>query len=94
MTSALHHDVWTDRLTHCRSFYEQHQFTCELTGRQNLPFKIAMQSEVLGSTGIDNSFPEALKEPLLRKLNLNTDGRLEHLVDLAYEVRLYHNFTT
>ncbi|ORY83904.1 ATP-utilizing chromatin assembly and remodelling N-terminal-domain-containing protein [Protomyces lactucae-debilis] len=67
------------------SFYEQHQFTCELTGRQNLPFKIAMQSEVQGSTGIDNSFPEALKEPLLRRLNLHTDGRLEHLVDLAFE---------
>jgi ATP-utilising chromatin assembly and remodelling N-terminal len=36
--------------------------------------------------GVDQAFPEALKEPVLRKIQFSTVSRLDHLVEDVYEV--------
>jgi len=34
---------------------------------------------------VDQQFPEALKEPVLRKIQFSTNSRLDHLVEYIYE---------
>ena len=57
----------------------------------------ALKSEVLhlqeivvtqkrAARGVDQAFPEALKEPVLRKIQFSTISRLDHLVEHVYEV--------
>ncbi|WEW61188.1 DDT domain-containing protein [Emydomyces testavorans] len=42
-------------------------------------------SEAEGSKEVDNSFPEALKDPVLRKVQFSTVSRIDSLVDQVYE---------
>ncbi|KAK9455850.1 ATP-utilizing chromatin assembly and remodelling N-terminal-domain-containing protein [Dipodascopsis uninucleata] len=67
-------------------FYNQRRFICELTGHSNLSFFEALESETSESKEVDETFPEALKEPVLRRVQFSTVSRLDHLVDEIYNL--------
>lgn len=52
-------------------------FGSELTGIQKRAAK-----------GVDQTFPEALKEPVLRRIQFSTVSRLDHLVEQIYDARV------
>ncbi|KAI9750260.1 MAG: hypothetical protein M4579_006539 [Chaenotheca gracillima] len=66
-------------------FYKQRRFICEITGHSSLTFFEAMQSEMSESKGVDESFPDALKEPVLRRVQFSTISRIDSLVDFIYD---------
>lgn len=67
------------------SFYRQHIFQCELSGRIHLTFFEALKSERKQSALVHRSFPEALKGPILRSVQFYVTGRIDELVDLVYD---------
>ena len=60
-------------------------FQCELTGKSNLTYFEACQSEALQTAAIQKRFPEPLKEPVLRAAQFQITGRLDNLVDQVAE---------
>ncbi|KAL4892284.1 ATP-utilizing chromatin assembly and remodelling N-terminal-domain-containing protein [Aspergillus ambiguus] len=66
-------------------FYKQRKFICEITGHSGLNFFEALRSELEESREVNNSFPEALKEPILRRIQFSTVSRVDNLVDEIYE---------
>ena len=50
-----------------------------------MTFFEALKSETHGSKEVDSAFPEALKEPVLRKVQFSTTSRIDHLVDEVYD---------
>jgi hypothetical protein len=67
-------------------FYKQRKFICEITGHSGLNFFEALRSEMEESREVNNSFPEALKGPILRRVQFSTVSRVDNLVDEIYEV--------
>ncbi|CAO1613341.1 unnamed protein product [Sympodiomycopsis kandeliae] len=67
------------------SFYNQPIFQDELTGRQNLTFFQAIQSERDETAKLHRRFPEALKSPVLKAVQFIITGRLDNLVDLVFD---------
>lgn len=65
-------------------FYNQKKFICELTGHSCLTYFEALESEMRETEQVMNSFPEALKEPILRKVQFSQITRLDALVDYVY----------
>jgi ATP-utilising chromatin assembly and remodelling N-terminal len=45
----------------------------------------ALKSEKQAARGVDQAFPESLKEPVLRKIQFSTVSRLDHLVENIYD---------
>ncbi|OJJ37605.1 hypothetical protein ASPWEDRAFT_461308 [Aspergillus wentii DTO 134E9] len=66
-------------------FYKQRRFICEITGHSGLNFFEALSSEMEESREVNNSFPDALKEPILRRIQFSTVSRVDNLVDEIYE---------
>ncbi|KAK9476429.1 ATP-utilizing chromatin assembly and remodelling N-terminal-domain-containing protein [Lipomyces japonicus] len=66
-------------------FYNQRRFICEITGHSNLSFFEALRSETSEGREVDETFPDSLKEPVLRRVQFCTVSRLDHLVDEVYE---------
>lgn len=66
-------------------FYKQRRFICEITGHSGLNFFEAMRSEMEESREVNSSFPEALREPILRRIQFSTVSRVDNLVDEIYE---------
>ncbi|KAL4916582.1 ATP-utilizing chromatin assembly and remodelling N-terminal-domain-containing protein [Aspergillus aurantiobrunneus] len=66
-------------------FYKQRKFICEITGHSGLNFFEAFRSEMEESREVNNSFPEALKGPILRRTQFSTVSRVDNLVDEIYE---------
>ncbi|KAL8674442.1 MAG: hypothetical protein Q9168_001175 [Polycauliona sp. 1 TL-2023] len=62
-------------------FYRQKRFSCEITGHSGLNFFDAFQSESAASGEVEDAFPDALKGPILRKVQFSTVSRLDTLVD-------------
>ncbi|KAL1961137.1 hypothetical protein VTO42DRAFT_3082 [Malbranchea cinnamomea] len=67
------------------NFYKQKRFICEITGHSGLTFFEALRSETENSKEVDNSFPEALKEHVLRRIQFSTISRIDSLVDQVYD---------
>jgi ATP-utilising chromatin assembly and remodelling N-terminal/DDT domain/WSTF, HB1, Itc1p, MBD9 motif 1 len=63
----------------------QKRFICEITGHSGLNFFDAQKSEAIGSQEVDSSFPEALREPVLRRVQFSTISRIDNLVDQVFE---------
>jgi ATP-utilising chromatin assembly and remodelling N-terminal/DDT domain/WSTF, HB1, Itc1p, MBD9 motif 1 len=63
----------------------QKRFICEITGHSGLSFFDAQKSEAIGSQEVDSSFPEALREPVLRKVQFSTISRIDNLVDKVFD---------
>ncbi|KAJ9215573.1 transcriptional regulator family: DDT [Paecilomyces variotii] len=66
-------------------FYKQRRFICEITGHSGLTFFEALKSEMDESKELNNAFPDALKEPILRRVQFSTVSRIDNLVDEVYE---------
>ncbi|GAD91811.1 DDT domain protein [Paecilomyces variotii No. 5] len=66
-------------------FYKQRRFICEITGHSGLTFFEALKSEMDESKELNNAFPDALKEPILRRVQFSTVSRVDNLVDEVYE---------
>jgi ATP-utilising chromatin assembly and remodelling N-terminal/DDT domain/WSTF, HB1, Itc1p, MBD9 motif 1 len=50
-----------------------------------LNFFDAQKSEAIGSQEVDSSFPESLREPVLRRVQFSTTSRIDNLVDQVFE---------
>ena len=50
-----------------------------------MSFFDAQKSEAIGSQEVDSSFPEALREPVLRRVQFSTTSRIDNLVDQVFE---------
>ncbi|KAH1492060.1 hypothetical protein KXV92_008155 [Aspergillus fumigatus] len=66
-------------------FYKQKRFICEITGHSGLTFFEALRSEMEESREVNNAFPDALKGPILRRIQFSTVSRVDNLVDEIYE---------
>ncbi|KAL5085358.1 hypothetical protein Trisim1_010584 [Trichoderma cf. simile WF8] len=66
-------------------FYKQRRFNDEITGHSGLTFFEAYTSERAGGQEVEAAFPEALKGPILRKVQFQTISRLDNLVDMVYD---------
>lgn len=66
-------------------FYKQRRFICQITGHSGLSFFEALKSEQAGAQEVEEAFPEALKGPILRRVQFQTISRIDSLVDLIYE---------
>ncbi|KAL1842727.1 hypothetical protein VTJ49DRAFT_4365 [Mycothermus thermophilus] len=66
-------------------FYKQKRFICTITGHSGLTFFEALESELTGAAEVDQAFPEALKGPILRRVQFSTVSRIDTLVDQIYE---------
>lgn len=67
-------------------YYNRKKFVCEITGNSCLTFFQAIESEEKEIEEVERSFPEALKEHILRFLQFNRITRLDQLVDKVYLV--------
>lgn len=66
-------------------FYKQRRFNDQITGHSGLTFFEAFNSELTGGREVEATFPEALKGPILRKVQFQTVSRLDNLVDLIFD---------
>ncbi|KAF2963671.1 hypothetical protein GQX73_g9897 [Xylaria multiplex] len=66
-------------------FYNQPRFICQITGHSSLTFFEALKSELAGAQEVDQAFPEALKGPVLRRVQFQTISRIDTLVDMIYD---------
>ncbi|KFA65457.1 hypothetical protein S40285_00488 [Stachybotrys chlorohalonatus IBT 40285] len=66
-------------------FYNQRRFNDQITGHSGLTFFEAYKSELTGGREVEATFPEALKGPILRKVQFQTISRLDNLVDKIFD---------
>lgn len=66
-------------------FLHQKKFSCEITGHSMITFFEALKSEQAGSREVDSTFPDALREPVLRRVQFSTISRIDSLVDHVFE---------
>ncbi|KAK4668153.1 uncharacterized protein QC764_705340 [Podospora pseudoanserina] len=66
-------------------FYKQKRFICTITGHSGLSFFDALESELANAAEVDDIFPEALKGPVLRRVQFSTVSRIDTLVDQIYD---------
>lgn len=67
------------------SFYKMKQFQCDVTGKSGLDFFQALGSEAQEARTLHARFPEQLKGPVLRAVQWQVMGRLDHLVEAVFE---------
>ncbi|KAG6850825.1 hypothetical protein H0H93_008128 [Arthromyces matolae] len=67
------------------SFYKLKQFQCEVTGKSGLDYFQAVESERQEARTLHHRFPEPLKPAVLRAVQWQVMGRLDHLVEAVYE---------
>ncbi|KAF8581380.1 chromatin remodeling complex protein [Ramaria rubella] len=67
------------------SFYKLKQFQCEVTGKSGLDYFQALESEQQEAKTLHARFPQPLKAPVLRAVQWQVIGRLDHLVEAVYE---------
>ncbi|KAI9803308.1 MAG: hypothetical protein M1825_002099 [Sarcosagium campestre] len=65
--------------------FVQRRFICDITGHSGLDFFEALKSEIHGAKDVDRSFPEPLREPVLRKVQFSTISRIDSLVDWIFD---------
>lgn len=66
-------------------WYKLKRFTCEVSGRSGLSFFDALRSETAGSREVDQAFPDALKGPVLKRVQFSTTSRIDNLVDEVFD---------
>ncbi|KAF8634015.1 hypothetical protein AX15_001187 [Amanita polypyramis BW_CC] len=67
------------------SFYRLKQFQCEVTGKSGLDYFQAVESERHEAKTMHARFPEPLKPAVLKAVQWQVMGRLDHLVEAVYE---------
>ncbi|KDQ09270.1 hypothetical protein BOTBODRAFT_58767 [Botryobasidium botryosum FD-172 SS1] len=77
----LDYESYAARMT----FYKLKVFQCEVTGKGGLDFFQALDSERAEALTLHARFPEQLKAAVLRSVQWQIMGRLDHLVELVYD---------
>ncbi|KAI1082188.1 ATP-utilizing chromatin assembly and remodelling N-terminal-domain-containing protein [Whalleya microplaca] len=77
--------VTYDEYLNRMDFYNQPRFICQITGHSGLTFFEALKSELTGAQEVEQAFPEALKGPVLRRVQFQTISRIDTLVDVIYD---------
>lgn len=67
------------------SFYRLKQFQCEVTGKSGLDYFQALESEQQEAQTMHSRFPEPLKAAVLRAVQWQVVGRLDHLVEAVFD---------
>ncbi|XP_006454475.1 hypothetical protein AGABI2DRAFT_197646 [Agaricus bisporus var. bisporus H97] len=67
------------------SFYRLKQFQCEVTGKSGLDYFQAVESERQEARTMHARFSEPLKSPVLRAVQWQVMGRLDHLVEAVFD---------
>ncbi|KAJ7293282.1 chromatin remodeling complex protein [Mycena rebaudengoi] len=67
------------------SFYRQKQFQCEVTGKSGLDYFAAVNSERQEARTMHTRFSEPLKPAVLKSVQWQVMGRLDHLVEAVFE---------
>ncbi|KAH8120133.1 ATP-utilizing chromatin assembly and remodelling N-terminal-domain-containing protein [Phellopilus nigrolimitatus] len=67
------------------SFYKLKQFQCEVTGKSGLDYFQALDSEQQEARTLHSRFPEPLKAAVLRSVQWQVMGRLDHLVEAVHD---------
>ncbi|CCM00943.1 uncharacterized protein FIBRA_02990 [Fibroporia radiculosa] len=67
------------------SFYRLKQFQCEVTGKSGLDYFQAVESERHEARTMHSRFPDPLKAAVLKAVQWQVMGRLDHLVEAIYE---------
>ncbi|KAI0348627.1 chromatin remodeling complex protein [Trametopsis cervina] len=67
------------------SFYRLKQFQCEVTGKSGLDYFQALESEQQEARTMHSRFPEPLKSAVLKSVQWQVIGRLDHLVDAVFD---------
>ncbi|KAG6879398.1 hypothetical protein C0992_003015 [Termitomyces sp. T32_za158] len=67
------------------SFYKLKQFQCEVTGKSGLDYFQAVESEREEARTMHHRFSEPLKPAILKAVQWQVMGRLDHLVEAVYE---------
>ncbi|KZT74701.1 hypothetical protein DAEQUDRAFT_700684 [Daedalea quercina L-15889] len=67
------------------SFYRLKQFQCEVTGKSGMDYFQAMESERQEARTMHMRFPGPLKSAVLRAVQWQVMGRLDHLVEEVYQ---------
>ncbi|KAH6687372.1 hypothetical protein F5X68DRAFT_10263 [Plectosphaerella plurivora] len=76
-----HYDDFLSKM----DFYKQRRFNCQITGRSGLTFFEALKSELAGAEEVEQAFPEALKKPVLARVQFQTVSRIDALVDKVFD---------
>ncbi|KAG1755110.1 chromatin remodeling complex protein [Suillus paluster] len=67
------------------SFYRLKQFQCEVTGKSGLDYFQALESEQQEAQTMHARFPEPLKAAVLKAVQWQVVGRLDHLVEAVFD---------
>ncbi|KAI1797797.1 chromatin remodeling complex protein [Ganoderma leucocontextum] len=67
------------------SFYRLKHFQCEVTGKSNLDYFQALESERQEARTMHSRFPDQLKAAVLKAVQWQVMGRLDHLVEAVYD---------
>ncbi|KAF8912833.1 ATP-utilizing chromatin assembly and remodelling N-terminal-domain-containing protein [Gymnopilus junonius] len=67
------------------SFYRLKQFQCEVTGKSGLDYFQAVESEHQEARTLHARFSESLKPAVLKAVQWQVVGRLDHLVEAVFE---------
>jgi hypothetical protein len=67
------------------SFYRLRQFQCEVTGKSGLDYFQAIESEQFEARTMHSRFPEQLKSAVLKSVQWQVMGRLDHLVEAVFD---------
>ncbi|KAL1301491.1 hypothetical protein AAFC00_005736 [Neodothiora populina] len=66
-------------------FLNQKKFTDSVNGKSGLTFFAASDMETHSSIDIEKLFPDALRDPILRKVQFSTISRIDELVTMVFE---------
>ncbi|RDX55953.1 chromatin remodeling complex protein [Lentinus brumalis] len=75
------YDAYTARM----SFYRMKHFQCEVTGKSGLDYFQALESERHEARTMHSRFPDQLKAAVLKAVQWQVMGRLDHLVEAVYD---------
>ncbi|KAK0621334.1 hypothetical protein B0T17DRAFT_591239 [Bombardia bombarda] len=75
------YEDYSDRM----EFYKRKRFICTISGHSGLTFFEALKSELAGAAEVEQAFPEALKGPILRRVQFQLVSRIDTLVDQMYD---------
>ncbi|RPD82643.1 chromatin remodeling complex protein [Lentinus tigrinus ALCF2SS1-7] len=67
------------------SFYRMKHFQCEVTGKSGLDYFQALESERHEARTMHSRFPDQLKAAVLKAVQWQVMGRLDHLVEAVYD---------
>ncbi|KAK5143484.1 hypothetical protein LTR32_004392 [Rachicladosporium monterosium] len=80
-------EVFTDYESYLKRYewLTEKKFVDAVNGKSGLTFWEALDSEAKSSDAIENIFPAVLKDPILRKVQFSTIGRIDELVNAVYD---------